>query len=328
MSHAGVEFEKSLIAKAKENPRTVVLPEGDDERVLKAAAILLKEKAVNLIILSPSPLDSKASELNIDLSGAKVINPADNEYLNEFANELFELRKHKGMTPEKAAELIKDKTFFGTMLVHKNIADAMVSGASTTTAETIRPALQFIKMKPGVSTVSGAFIMCLEDRIQFYADCAITPNPTAQQLAEIAISTAGSAKAFGFEPRVAMLSYSTGDSGSGPDVDFVIEATKLAKEMAGEMSEFISGPIQFDAAVDPTTAAKKLPNCKVAGHANVFVFPSLNCGNICYKAVQRTAGALAIGPVLQGLNKPINDLSRGCTVADIVNTVLISALQT
>ena len=201
----------------------------------------------------------------------------------------------------------------------------MVSGAGTTTAQTIRPALQFVKTKPGISTVSGAFIMCLKDRIQIFADCAICPNPTADELAGIALATAQTARNFGLEPRVAVLSYSTGESGKGADVDFVREVVKKARALDSNLN--IDGPMQFDAATDPATAAKKAPNSEVAGKANVFIFPNLNCGNICYKAVQRSANALAIGPILQGLNKPVNDLSRGCTVADVVNTVLISALQ-
>ena len=225
----------------------------------------------------------------------------------------------------QAKELIKDRTYFGTMLVYKGLANAMVSGASTTTAQTIRPALQFVKTKPGVTSVSGSFIMCANGQIHFYADCAIMPNPSPSDLAGAAIATAATAREFGFEPKVAMLSYSTGDSGSGPSVDAIIEATKILKELDPSLD--VEGPIQFDAAIDPVVAAKKLPNSKVAGSANVFIFPDLNCGNICYKAVQRTANALAIGPILQGLNKPINDLSRGCLVEDIVNTALISAIQ-
>jgi phosphate acetyltransferase len=218
-----------------------------------------------------------------------------------------------------------DGACFGTMMVYKDHADGMVSGSVNTTAHTIRPALEFVKTKPGVSVVSGSFLMCLKDRVLVFADCAVNPNPSAQQLAEIAISTAATATAFGIEARVAMLSYSTGSSGKGEDVDTVIEATRIAKEMAPDL--LLEGPLQYDAAIDPDVARTKLPDSQVAGRATVFIFPDLNTGNNTYKAVQRAAGAIAIGPVLQGLNKPVNDLSRGCTVPDIVNTVAITAIQ-
>lgn len=315
-----------LFDRAKSNLKTVVLPESNDDRVLKAAQILLENEAVNIILLGEKiNIEERAKFLNLNLEKAVIINTKDNAYKDDFTNTLYELRKSKGMELEKAKSLMEDRTYFGTMLVYKGVADAMVSGASTTTAQTIRPALQFIKMKPGISNVSGSFIVCLDTKTQIYADCAITPNPTTDQLANIAISTAKTAKNFGLDPKVAMLSYSTGDSGCGEDVDFIIEATKKAKELDPNLK--IEGPIQFDAAVDKAVAAKKLPNSAVAGNANTFIFPNLNCGNICYKAVQRTANAIAIGPILQGLNKPVNDLSRGCLVEDIVNTVLISAIQ-
>ncbi|WP_086241000.1 MULTISPECIES: phosphate acetyltransferase [Campylobacter] len=321
-----LKFETLLYQKAAQKLKTVVLPESDDDRVLKACDILLNSGAISLILLGDeNDINKRANELGLNLSKAKIINPANSELLEEFATTLYDLRKSKGMELEKAKELIKDGTYFGTMLVYKGLASAMVSGASTTTAQTIRPALQFIKTKPGVTSVSGSFIMCANGQIHFYADCAIMPNPTPKDLAGAAIATAATAREFGFEPKVAMLSYSTGDSGSGPSVDAIIEATKILKELDPSLD--VEGPIQFDAAIDPVVAAKKLPNSKVAGNANVFIFPDLNCGNICYKAVQRTANALAIGPILQGLNKPINDLSRGCLVEDIVNTALISAIQ-
>ncbi|MEE3694293.1 phosphate acetyltransferase [Campylobacter sp. CLAX-22107-21] len=321
-----LKFETLLYQKATQKLKTVVLPESDDDRVLKACDILLNSGAISLILLGDeNDINKRANELGLNLSKAKIINPANSELLEEFATTLYDLRKSKGMELEKAKELIKDRTYFGTMLVYKGLASAMVSGASTTTAQTIRPALQFIKTKPGVTSVSGSFIMCANGQIHFYADCAIMPNPTPKDLAGAAIATAATAREFGFEPKVAMLSYSTGDSGSGPSVDAIIEATKILKELDPSLD--VEGPIQFDAAIDPVVAAKKLPNSKVAGNANVFIFPDLNCGNICYKAVQRTANALAIGPILQGLNKPINDLSRGCLVEDIVNTALISAIQ-
>ena len=321
-----LKFETLLYQKAAQKPKTVVLPESDDDRILKACDILLRSNAVGITLLGDKgQISQRANELGLNLDKADIINPANSELLEEFATTLYELRKSKGMELEKAKELIKDRTYFGTMLVYKGLASAMVSGASTTTAQTIRPALQFIKTKPGVTSVSGSFIMCANGQIHFYADCAIMPNPSPSDLAGVAIATAATAREFGFEPKVAMLSYSTGDSGSGPSVDAIIEATKILKELDPSLD--VEGPIQFDAAIDPVVAAKKLPNSKVAGNANVFIFPDLNCGNICYKAVQRTANALAIGPILQGLNKPINDLSRGCLVEDIVNTVLISAIQ-
>lgn len=321
-----LRFENVLYKKSSSNIKTVVLPESDDDRILKASQILLTSKAVKLILLGDkNSIEDKAKSLNLNLAGATIIDLNNNEFSEDFSNTLYELRKEKGIDLNKAKELMLDRTYFGTMLVYKNIANAMVSGASTTTAQTIRPALQFIKMKKGVSTVSGSFIMCLDTKIQFFADCAITPNPTKEQLAGIALSTAITAKGFGLEPKIAMLSYSTGDSGTGDDVEFVIEATNILKNLDPNLA--VEGPIQFDAAVDKKVAAKKLPNSKVAGDANIFIFPDLNCGNICYKAVQRSANAVAIGPILQGLNKPVNDLSRGCSVDDIVNTVLISAIQ-
>ncbi|MDY6056952.1 MAG: phosphate acetyltransferase [Campylobacter lanienae] len=321
-----LKFETLLYQKAVQKPKIVVLPESDDDRVLKACDILLSSKAVSITLLGDrDKIDKRAKDLGLNLAKANIINPDKSELIDEFATTLYELRKNKGLELDQAKELIKDRTYFGTMLVYKGLANAMVSGANTTTAQTIRPALQFIKTKPGVSSVSGSFIMCVNGQIHFYADCAIIPNPTPKDLATTAISTAQIAREFGFEPKIAMLSYSTGDSGSGASVDSVIEATKILKELDPSLD--VEGPIQFDAAVDSVVAAKKLPNSKVAGNANVFIFPDLNSGNICYKAVQRSSNALAIGPILQGLNKPINDLSRGCLVDDIINTILISAIQ-
>ena len=268
---------------------------------------------------------------SLELSKAQFIDISTSEYFDDFASTLFELRKAKGMSKDEAKELILRPEYFGTMLVYKGIAHAMVSGAKTTTADTIRPALQFVKMKDGISTVSGAYVMVLEgqseknERVWFFADCAITPRPSAQQLAGFALSTAKTAKSFGYEPKVAFLSYSTGDSAKGEMIDFVKEALEIAQKAAPDIA--MDGPMQFDAAVDSKVAKSKMPNSKVAGQANVFIFPDLNCGNITYKAVQRSANALAIGPILQGLKKPVNDLSRGCSVDDIVNTVLISAIQ-
>ncbi|MBZ7982892.1 phosphate acetyltransferase [Campylobacter sp. RM12647] len=318
-------FEVMLESKAKENIKTIVLPEGNDERILKAASILLEGKAVKLIILGNNKeIAQKASDLGIDLDDVKTYNPGNSSLDDECANALYEARKSKGMSLEQAKELIKDRNYFGTLLVHLGYADAMVSGAACSTADTIRPALQIVKTKPGVKSVSGGFFMCLSDKVWYFADCAVNPNPTPENLAEIASVSAATYKAFGFEPRVAMLSYSTANSGSGVSVDLVKQACELAKSYEGLNYD---GPIQFDAAVDIATASKKMPDSKVAGKANVFVFPDLNAGNIAYKAVQRSAGAIAVGPVLQGLNKPINDLSRGCLVEDIVNTCLISAIQ-
>ncbi|WP_298704866.1 phosphate acetyltransferase [uncultured Campylobacter sp.] len=321
-----LKFESKLYAKARANVKTVVLPESDDERILRAAAIIKQSGAANLILLGrQDEVQKNASELGLNLSGVKILDPQTDASLEKFARDLYELRKAKGMSEAQARDLVRDRTYFGTMLVYEGLADAMVSGAGTTTAETIRPALQIIKTKPGIATVSGAFIMCLDTQALLFADCAVAPSPSAEYLAGIAISSAATAKAFGLEPRVAMLSYSSGDSGSGENVEFIKTATQKAREKAPEL--LIDGPLQFDAAVDPAVAKKKIPNSAVAGRANVFIFPDLNCGNICYKAVQRTAGAVAIGPILQGLKKPVNDLSRGCKVADIVNTILISAIQ-
>jgi len=321
-----LKFESKLYAKARANVKTVVLPESDDERILRAAAIIKQSGAANLILLGrQDQVQKSASKLGLDLSGVKILDPQTDGSLEKFARDLYELRKAKGMSEVQARDLVRDRTYFGTMLVYEGLADAMVSGASTTTAETIRPALQIIKTKPGIATVSGAFIMCLDTQALLFADCAVAPSPSAEYLAGIAISSAATAKAFGFEPRVAMLSFSTGTSGKGADVDKVREATELVRAKEPDLA--VEGPIQYDAAIDPTVAAKKAPDSLVAGRANVFIFPDLSSGNIGYKAVQRSSGAIAIGPVLQGLNKPVNDLSRGALVEDIINTVAITAVQ-
>ena len=323
-------FSAVLLNRARALKRVVVLPESDDERVLKAASKVLEIDGAKIILLGKKD-EILARAGSLELSGAEFIDISTSEYFDDFANTLFELRKAKGMSKDEAKELILRPEYFGTMLVYKGIAHAMVSGAKTTTADTIRPALQFVKMKDGISTVSGAYVMVLEgqseknERVWFFADCAITPRPDAEQLAGIALSTANTAKSFGYEPKVAFLSYSTGDSAKGEMIDFVKEALEIAQKAAPDIA--MDGPMQFDAAVDSKVAKSKMPNSKVAGQANVFIFPDLNCGNITYKAVQRSANALAIGPILQGLKKPVNDLSRGCSVDDIVNTVLISALQ-
>lgn len=328
-------FSADLLNRARALKRVVVLPESDDERVLKAASKVLEIDGAKIILLGKKD-EILARGGSLELSGVQFIDISTSEYFDDFASTLFELRKAKGMSKDEAKELILRPEYFGTMLVYKGIAHAMVSGAKTTTADTIRPALQFVKMKDGISTVSGAFVMVLggasekdeskkDERVWFFADCAITPRPDAQQLAGTALSTANTAKSFGYEPKVAFLSYSTGDSAKGEMIDFVKEALEIAQKAAPDIA--MDGPMQFDAAVDSKVAKSKMPNSKVAGQANVFIFPDLNCGNITYKAVQRSANALAIGPILQGLKKPVNDLSRGCSVDDIVNTVLISAIQ-
>jgi phosphate acetyltransferase len=323
-------FEYSLMDKASRNPQRIVLPEGPEERILRAADIILRRGAAEITLLGDEKtIRTNASNYGVDISDAQIIDPSNSDLLDSFAEEYLELRKHKGMIAEQAWDRMADPTYFGTMMVHKGFADGMVSGSINTTAHTIRPAFEFVKTKPGRSIVSSVFLMCLKDRVLVYGDCAVNPNPNARQLAEIALGSAETAKIFGVEPRVAMLSYSTGSSGKGEDVEKVIEATKIARELLEERGLEIplEGPIQYDAAIDPDVAQVKMPDSDVAGKATVFIFPDLNTGNNTYKAVQRAANAVAIGPVLQGLNKPVNDLSRGCTVPDIVNTVAITAIQ-
>ncbi len=319
-------FEFNLIERAKSNKMRIVLAEGEESRIIQATDILLRREVADIILLgNVQKMQQKARDLGVDISGARLIDPQDSEYFEEYSKTYFELRKAKGITEEQARDRMLDATYFATMMVHKDHADGMVSGAVNTTAHTIRPAFEFIKTKKGCSIVSSVFLMCLKDKVLVFGDCAVNPNPTAQQLAEIAIASAHTASVFGVDPRVAMLSYSTGTSGKGADVDIVVDATKIAQEMAPHLE--LEGPIQYDAAIDPTVARTKLPNSRVGGRATVFIFPDLNTGNNTYKAVQRAAGAIAIGPVLQGLNKPVNDLSRGCLVPDIVNTVAITAVQ-
>jgi phosphate acetyltransferase len=319
-------FEYSLIDKAKHQKQHIVLPEGTSGRILKAADILLRRGVADLTILGKEKdVQPLISQLGLDLSAAQLIDPASSPNFEEYWKTYYEMRKAKGVTEEMARDQMLSPTYFGTMMVQMGHANGMVSGSITTTQETIRPALQIIKTKPGMSIVSSVFLMCLADRVLVFGDCAVNPNPNAQQLAEIAIQSAHTATAFHVEPRIAMLSYSTGDSGGGAEVDKVREATKIAHEMAPEL--MLEGPLQYDAAIDPEVAALKMPGSQVAGKATVFIFPDLNTGNNTYKAVQRAAQAVAIGPVLQGLNKPVNDLSRGCTVEDIVNTVAITAIQ-
>ena len=319
-------FEYQLLEKARTARKRIVLPEGNDDRVLKAAATVLTRGIADLTILGEeAEVRGRAIELGIDLSAAQVLSPFDPVIVDRFAREYADLRRHKGVTYEQAADTVTDVSYFGTMMVHLGLADGMVSGAAHTTAHTIRPAFEIIKTRPGVSVVSSVFLMALADRVLVYGDCAVIPDPTAPQLADIAVSSAATATEFGIEPRVAMLSYSTGESGSGEDVDKVRSATALVRERAPEL--LVEGPIQYDAAADAAVAKAKMPGSAVAGRATVFVFPDLNTGNNTYKAVQRSAGAVAMGPVLQGLNKPINDLSRGALVDDIVNTIAITAIQ-
>lgn len=319
-------FEYGLIERARADRRRIVLPEGDDDRVLRAAATVLARGIADLTILGEeAEVRSRARELGIDLDEAAVLSPFDAVHVDRFAREYERLRAHKGVTYAQAADTVTDVSYFGTLMVHLGLADGMVSGAAHTTAHTIRPAFEIIKTRPGVSVVSSVFLMALADRVLVYGDCAVIPDPTSAQLADIAVSSAGTARQFGIEPRIAMLSYSTGESGSGADVDKVRAATALVRERAPELP--VEGPIQYDAAADAAVAKAKMPGSDVAGRATVFVFPDLNTGNNTYKAVQRSAGAVAIGPVLQGLNKPINDLSRGALVDDIVNTIAITAIQ-
>ena len=319
-------FTYQLLDRARADRKRIVLPEGEDDRILNAAGRLLQRGVADLTILGEEPqIRARAAELGVDLSAAAVLNPRTSELCDKFAEQYAELRKHKGITVEQAREIIHDVSYFGTMLVHNDMVDGMVSGATHTTAHTVRPAFEIIKTLPDVSTVSSIFLMCLSDRVLAYGDCAIVPDPTSEQLADIAISSARTAAQFGIDPRVAMLSYSTGTSGTGADVDKVRTATELVRKREPDL--LVEGPIQYDAAVDLTVAKAKMPNSKVAGRATVLIFPDLNTGNNTYKAVQRSAGAIAIGPVLQGLNKPVNDLSRGALVEDIVNTVAITAIQ-
>ncbi|AWB96045.1 phosphate acetyltransferase [Agromyces badenianii] len=319
-------FEYDLLERARHARKRIVLPEGYDDRVLRAAATLLARDVADLTILGEEiEVRSRAIGLGLDISNAEVLSNHDFVHVTRFAEEYQRRRAHKGVTLEQARETVQDVSYFGTMMVELGLADGMVSGAAHTTAHTIRPSFEVIKTKPGVDVVSSVFLMALADRVLVYGDCAIVPDPTAEQLADIAISSAETATQFGIAPRVAMLSYSTGESGSGADVDKVRRATELVRERAPHLA--VEGPIQYDAAADAAVARTKLPESEVAGRATVFIFPDLNTGNNTYKAVQRSSGAVAIGPVLQGLRKPINDLSRGALVQDIVNTVAITAIQ-
>ena len=319
-------FEYGLIERARADIKHIVLPEGNDDRILRAAGTLLSRGVAKLTILGEeSEVRARAAGLGVDIAGAAILSPTDEEHRQRFAEEYARVRAHKGMTVETARDVVTDVSYFGTMMVHLGLADGMVSGAAHTTAHTIKPGFEVIKTLDGVSVVSSVFFMALADRVLVYGDCAVVPDPTSEQLADIAISSAGTADQFGIEPRVAMLSYSTGESGSGADVEKVRAATAFVHERRPDI--VVDGPIQYDAAADAAVGASKMPGSQVAGRATVFIFPDLNTGNNTYKAVQRSAGAVAVGPVLQGLRKPINDLSRGALVRDIVNTVAITAIQ-
>ncbi|MEU4618995.1 phosphate acetyltransferase [Actinoplanes sp. NPDC023801] len=319
-------FENDLIDRARADRRHLVLPEGTEERILRATETLLRRGVADLTLLGdPSEINRRAREIGVEIGGAHLVDPAASEWREKFAIRYAEIRKHRGVTLDLAFDVVRDVNYFGTLMVAGGLADGMVSGATHTTAATIRPAFEIIKTVPGVSVASSVFFMLLADRVLVYGDCAVNPDPDAAQLADIALSSAQTAAAFGIEPRVAMLSYSTGSSGSGADVDKVAAATALVRQRRPDLP--VEGPIQYDAAVDPAVAAAKLPGSTVAGKATVFVFPDLNTGNNTYKAVQRSANAVAVGPVMQALRAPVNDLSRGATVKDIVNTVAITAIQ-
>ncbi|TCC07270.1 phosphate acetyltransferase [Kribbella soli] len=319
-------FEHQLVDRAVSDRRHIVLPEGEEERILRAADVLLRRGVADLTLLGdPTTISAKAAALGVDMTAARVVHPENSELAEQFAAEYHRLRQHRGVDLDRARELVRDVSYFGTMMVQLGLADGMVSGAVHTTAHTIRPALEVVKTVPDVSVVSSVFFMCLQNQVLVYGDCAVNPDPTAEQLADIAISSAATAVSFGVEPRVAMLSYSTGTSGAGTDVEKVSKATNIVRERAPQLP--VEGPIQYDAAIDAAVARTKLPDSPVAGRATVFVFPDLNTGNNTYKAVQRSANAVAVGPVLQGLRKPVNDLSRGATVRDIINTVAITAIQ-
>ena len=321
-----IMFQAELVEHARAVRKTIVLPESDDDRILRAADAIMRRGIADIVLLGDeTAVRARAAELGLNISAARVVSTSDPALSEKYAAEFARLRAKKGVTLEQARERIQDVSYFGTMMVHMGDADGMVSGAAHTTAHTIVPSFQIIKTRPGTSIVSSVFLMLLEDRVLVYGDCAVNPDPTAEQLADIAISSAATARQFGVEPRVAMLSFSTGTSGKGADVDKVRRATELVRAKAPELA--VEGPIQYDAAIDPIVAAKKAPDSRVAGRANVFIFPDLSSGNIGYKAVQRSSGAVAVGPVLQGLNKPVNDLSRGALVEDIINTVAITAVQ-
>ncbi|WP_213450383.1 phosphate acetyltransferase [Rhizomonospora bruguierae] len=319
-------FEYDLIDRARADRRHLVLPEGTEERILRAAETILRRGVADLTLLGdPGEIARRARELGVDVGAARLVDPETSPWREEFAAAYAEARRHRRVGLDLAYDVVRDVNYFGTLMVAAGYADGMVSGAAHTTAATIRPAFEIIKTVPGVSVASSVFFMLLPDRVLVYGDCAVNPDPDAEALADIAVSSADTAARFGVEPRVAMLSYSTGTSGAGADVEKVAAATALVRQRRPDLP--VAGPIQYDAAIDPVVGAAKLPGNPVAGRATVFVFPDLNTGNNTYKAVQRSAGAVAVGPVMQGLRRPVNDLSRGATVKDIVNTVAITAIQ-
>jgi phosphate acetyltransferase len=319
-------FEYDIMEQARTDRRRIVLPESEDARVLSAAAIVLERNVADIVLLGETDeVRNRAADLGLDISKAEIVSMRDETLIRKYAATMAEVRRAKGLTYEQAVAKLADPAYFGTMMVYCGDVDAMVSGAAHTTANTIRPAFEIIKTKPGVKVVSGSYFMCMEDQVLMFADCAVNPNPTPDELADIAITTADTAQAFGIEPRVALMSYSTGTSGFGPDVDTVATAVALVRTRRPDLA--VDGPLQFDAAIDPEVGEFKLPGSPVAGRATVFVFPDLQTGNITYKAVQRTSGAVAVGPILQGLKKTVTDLSRGAMVDDIVSTIAITAVQ-
>jgi phosphate acetyltransferase len=321
-----VVFLHDIMEQAKAAHRRIVLPEGSEPRTLKASERILRRGTAEIVLLgNPDEIRHQAAVVGADISKAHIINPVESESFQDFVNTYVELRKHKNVTEPMARDIIADPIYFGTMMVYKGQADGLVSGAVHTTAHTIRPAFQIIKTKPGISIVSSVFLMCLPERVLVYGDCAVNPDPTSTELADIAISSAETASSLGIEPIIAMLSYSTGASAEGPMVAKVAQATRIAKEKRPDL--LIEGPLQYDAAISPETGRAKMPDSKVAGRATIFIFPDLDAGNTAYKAVQRSAKVVAVGPVLQGLRKPVNDLSRGCLVDDILYTIAITALQ-
>lgn len=324
--HTPLMFQYELIERSKRQRKHIVLPEGEEDRILRAAEIVILRGICDITLLgNPDEIRRKINALGLSLDNVPIIDPVSSDLRKQFADAYYQARRHKGISSDMAYDTMSDVSYFGTMMVQLGYADGMVSGSVHTTTHTIRPALEFVKARPGISIVSSVFFMCLADQVLVYGDCAINQEPTAEQLADIAVSSAETSRAFGIEPRIAMLSYSTGESGKGPEVDKVRTATAIVRERRPDLR--IEGPIQYDAAVDASVAKVKLPKSEIAGHATVLIFPDLNAGNNAYKAVQRSANALAIGPVLQGLNKPVNDLSRGATVPDIVNTIAITAIQ-
>lgn len=329
-----MDLLQDIITRAKANKQRIVLPEGTEERTLRAADKLLADGVASIILIGNkteiSQLAASYGLKNIDL--ATIVDPLNHEKKEAYADLLFQLRQKKGMTPEKAAVLVENPLYLGCLMIKAGDADGEIAGAQNTTGDVLRPALQIVKTAPGISCVSGAFLMFLKDKsygdngLLVFADCAVMPNPTAAELAQIAVSTAQTTRDIvGADPKVAMLSFSTKGSASHEMVDKVVEATRLAKEMAPDLK--IDGELQADAAIVDVVAAQKAPGSEIAGKANVLVFPTLEVGNIAYKLVQRLAGAQAVGPILQGIAAPVNDLSRGCSVDDIYKMVAIAANQ-